>query len=90
MSQNLNTGGALIRTGQRTGQKSFFCKSGQARKFWRPLIGRATQKVNKKSQNWTGHSYFWPVLISAPPVTSSKKHEIGIESVGNLFKPQRP
>jgi len=28
--------GALIRTGQRTGQKSFFCKSGQAR------IGQAT------------------------------------------------
>jgi len=32
--------GALIRTGQKT----FFCKSGRARKFWTALIGRARQK----------------------------------------------
>ena len=39
-------GGALIRTGQRTGQKSFFCKSeqariGQATIFW-CFLGQAT------------------------------------------------
>ena len=41
-----NVQGALIRTGQKT----FFCKSGQARKFWRALIGRAIQKQNKKDK----------------------------------------
>ena len=33
--------GALIRSGQKT----FFCKSGRARKLWRALIGRATKKT---------------------------------------------
>jgi len=47
-----------------TGQKTFFCKSGWARKFWTALIGQI-----KKRQKWTSHSYFCPVLISAGPYT---------------------
>jgi len=30
--------------------ENIFCKNGQARKFWRALIGRATQKQNKKDK----------------------------------------
>ena len=39
-------GPALIRTGQKT----FFYKSGWARKFWTALIGRARQKTKQKRQ----------------------------------------
>mgnify|MGYP006944972463 CR=1 FL=1 len=35
---------------KKTGQKSFFCISGRARKFWTALIERALQKQNKKGK----------------------------------------
>jgi len=48
------------------GPENIFCISGRARKFWTVLIGRATQKQNKKDKGGRATHISGPSLYATP------------------------